>query len=253
MTNETTASQPKSIGDDAQFHDAMMHFLTHATTAKLLRKQPEYLAIAAMVDSRAPAAQASATIQAAPEGWRDKLRWSKANTDYHGLTAFTPDQLEHFVSMLCAPAATIQEPVMVAEPVGFVLPEIAVLQGGKLRRETKYGGNGHNWLLYADNGELIRALNYCEHELVESALAATVKAVPSEALAWVVETGDVSAPLYRTIECGMYEWTSDHMKAIRFARRDDAEMFAAEDSEPIRICQHAWSVAAPLADKTDKM
>jgi hypothetical protein len=32
--------------------------------------------------------------------WRDALRWSKANTDYHGLIAFTPGQLEHFVSML---------------------------------------------------------------------------------------------------------------------------------------------------------
>jgi hypothetical protein len=32
--------------------------------------------------------------------WRDKLRWSKANTDYHGFIAFTPGQLEHFVSML---------------------------------------------------------------------------------------------------------------------------------------------------------
>jgi hypothetical protein len=37
--------------------------------------------------------------------WRDKLRWSKANTDYHGYIAFTPGQLEHFVSMLTQQAA----------------------------------------------------------------------------------------------------------------------------------------------------
>ncbi|RSZ60002.1 hypothetical protein HF313_14905 [Massilia atriviolacea] len=43
----------------------------------------------------------AARAAAAPAGsWRDKLRWSKANTDYHGMIAFTPAQLEHFVSML---------------------------------------------------------------------------------------------------------------------------------------------------------
>lgn len=44
-----------------------------------------------------PAAVPGGAVQA---NWRDKLRWSKANTDYHGYIAFTPGQLEHFVSML---------------------------------------------------------------------------------------------------------------------------------------------------------
>lgn len=39
---------------------------------------------------------------AAPQGWRDALRRSGANTDYHGLVAFTGAQLENFVSMLAA-------------------------------------------------------------------------------------------------------------------------------------------------------
>ena len=52
-------------------------------------------------------------------GWRDKLRWSKANLDMHGYIAFTPAQLEHFVSMLadgfCASEGQAQTSAAVEE------------------------------------------------------------------------------------------------------------------------------------------
>ena len=44
---------------------------------------------------------------------RDALRRSKANIDYHGYIAFTPPQLEQFVSMLAAPSP--QPPVQAGE------------------------------------------------------------------------------------------------------------------------------------------
>lgn len=217
MTNETTASQPKSIGDDAQFLDLMTE-VTCATEELSHTRPAAWAALVAYIHGyfRAPAAQASATIQAAPEGWRDKLRWSKANTDYHGLTAFTPDQLEHFVSMLCAPAATIQEPVMAAEPVY----QIGSPCGRYWKTTTKntYDSTGPNWRrirpdaapMVADPAGVVRLTPEQIFETADpffiwdaddwrkatsgsigmpgllaytrAALAATVKAVPSEAL-----------------------------------------------------------------------
>jgi len=60
-----------------------------------------------------------------PEGWRDCLRRSGANTDYHGLVAFTGAQLENFVSMLATPTAATAHPVaaddQVHVPDDFVL------------------------------------------------------------------------------------------------------------------------------------
>lgn len=108
MTNETTASQPKSIGDDAQFLDLAQEY--RGATVGGLHKA--FKVMAAYIDNklRAPAAQASATIQAAPK----LQRW----TFDHGMTASAADdgQWVRYADVLHA--ATIQEPVMVAEPVG---------------------------------------------------------------------------------------------------------------------------------------
>jgi hypothetical protein len=58
---------------------------------------------------------------------------------------------------------------------------------------------------------------------------------------WLVENGrDVPDLRYRTMTAEGITWTDDHNKAIRFARRADAEMFAAEDEDAWRIVQHAW-------------
>jgi hypothetical protein len=83
--------------------------------------------------------------KAAPEaitGWRDALRWSKANTDYHGYIAFTPGQLEHFVSMLigdwlpkqAAPAPATQQAVSQMDGAAVEMPgmwEPADVSGGE--------------------------------------------------------------------------------------------------------------------------
>ena len=51
-----------------------------------------------------------APVSAEPVTIHDALRWSKANRDYHGYIAFTPDQLKLFVSHIqSAPAAPLSD------------------------------------------------------------------------------------------------------------------------------------------------
>jgi len=58
---------------------------------------------------------------------------------------------------------------------------------------------------------------------------------------WVVENGKQGDELrYRTMRDGLPAWTADHMEALRFCRRIDAERFAEEDEEAGRIAEHAW-------------
>ena len=78
---------------------------------------------------------------------------------------------------------------------------------------------------------------------------------------WLVENGKSGNDLrYRTIRHGMVVWTADHNEALRFARREDAERFAAEDDDAWRIAEHAWAIcrttlscAAPASDATGNM
>lgn len=53
---------------------------------------------------------------------------------------------------------------------------------------------------------------------------------------WVVEVGssDTSHPTYLA---GPHRYTTDHLKAVRFARKEDAEKFALKTD---RVCEHAW-------------
>ena len=57
----------------------------------------------AIID-RAALARAPLPAQGAPVALCDALRRSGVNRDYHGLIAFTPAQLDHFYSMVAAPA-----------------------------------------------------------------------------------------------------------------------------------------------------
>ncbi|MES1989259.1 MAG: hypothetical protein V4440_14740 [Pseudomonadota bacterium] len=69
-------------------------------------------------------------------------------------------------------------------------------------------------------------------------------AIEAQQRGWLVENGKQGNELrYRTIEQGSVIWTDDHMKAIRFARRADAELFAEEDMDAWRIVEHMWSDA----------
>ena len=69
--------------------------------------------------------------------------------------------------------------------------------------------------------------------------------------AWLVEDG--SGRRYRTMEQGLIVWTDDPLKAIRFARRADAELFAAEDDQAWRIVEHGFiDVATPAVTVNQK-
>lgn len=58
---------------------------------------------------------------------------------------------------------------------------------------------------------------------------------------WLIENGKQGDELrYRTMRHGLPEWTSDHLEAMRFARRVDAERFAEDDEDAWRIVEHAW-------------
>lgn len=62
---------------------------------------------------------------------------------------------------------------------------------------------------------------------------------------WVIElaASPVSSPNYWA---GSSLWVPDHMKAIRFARKKDAQQAAdfMLDGMKIRICEHAWNLTA---------
>lgn len=66
-----------------------------------------------------------------------------------------------------------------------------------------------------------------------------LKAIDKDETAWLVEDGGTPAR-YRTMDESGIHWTDDVNKAIRFARRDDAEMFSAGDEDAWRITQHMW-------------
>lgn len=58
---------------------------------------------------------------------------------------------------------------------------------------------------------------------------------------WLVEREINGIPHWRTIDRGFITWTTDSVKAIRFCRREDAEMFAFEDEDAERITDHIWT------------
>lgn len=146
MTNETTASQPKSIGDDVMrirdevdWENGFVQLLEgykHATDHGICSRESVQAQIIAYVRSPASAAQASATIQAAPTGMHAAadlidakaqkylddhagtendtgavvFHYGESGRDYHSTLVELAEELRL--------AATIQEPVMAAEPVG---------------------------------------------------------------------------------------------------------------------------------------
>jgi hypothetical protein len=63
---------------------------------------------------------------------------------------------------------------------------------------------------------------------------------------WVIENGKKEGDglAYRFMDNdhgGVVGWTPDKDKALRFARRDDAEAFAYHDEHAWRVTQHLWS------------
>lgn len=281
MNNETTASQPKSIGDDArnEIRAAVWEGLKGLyycgrvwdawqvgtmgqddfTPAEDMDEVIDPIfenVVAALEKSRAPAAQASATIQAAPE--------SKTAIDQYGTTRCASCDAnldlneEHGDD--CSDA-TIQEPVIVAEPVGFVLPEALVLYEAERENITGYDADqmramfraGQAAPMVADPaGVALTDDQICEiwtdsdipsttgflsfaRDIERATLAATVKAVPSEAL---------DAARYRWLRdksepgiCAFYLSVGKAFDGVKFTQTTVDEAIDAQ-------------IAAPLADKT---
>ena len=73
-------------------------------------------------------------------------------------------------------------------------------------------------------------------------LGAEVEAKTPDKSGWVIEGAwsEVSAPSYW---CGSSAWSEDHMRALRFARKEDAEQaaFFMLDGMNIRIAEHIWT------------
>lgn len=79
------------------------------------------------------------------------------------------------------------------------------------------------------------------HELLFAAVRDAIR-FREEETGWLIENGRQHPhTLYRTVDQGIQVWAPDPNNAIRFARRVDAEMFCAGDSE--RAVEHSW---APL-------
>jgi hypothetical protein len=57
---------------------------------------------------------------------------------------------------------------------------------------------------------------------------------------WCIEKGEASCPQYITVVNGFLDWTFNHMKALRFSRREDAEMMVGIISDFDRIAEHGW-------------
>ena len=65
----------------------------------------------------------------------------------------------------------------------------------------------------------------------------------ADIFSWVIEGGwtDIYKPEYWV---GSSAWSGDHMRALRFARRQDAQQAAdlMLAGVNVRICEHAWNV-----------
>lgn len=61
---------------------------------------------------------------------------------------------------------------------------------------------------------------------------------------WLIERGDSPhyAPAYLgESDEGCVGWTGDNLKAIRFARKEDAQRYCdCEGLNNVRICEHGW-------------
>ena len=98
------------------------------------------------------------------------------------------------------------------------------------------------------HGDMLAAVR---NVFIEQGVEATPAPQPAGAaqtqFAWLVENGKQagSGLAYRYMDQGLPLWTDDPHKAMRFARRVDAEMFAAEDEDAWRIVEHGFDETQP--------
>lgn len=114
-------------------------------------------------------------------------------------------------------------------------------------------GFGDSDLQEVNRGDLVSISRAVEAFLLAQWQAAIAEQ-PATQYCWLVENGKQAGQglAYRTMEQGWPEWTEDPQKAIRFSRRDDAEMFAQEDEDAWRIVEHGFeSPDAALPPKAE--
>jgi len=63
---------------------------------------------------------------------------------------------------------------------------------------------------------------------------------PTPETGWLIERRSPH-PEWLTVRAGMFDWTTDSLKAIRLCRRQDADTLAEIfENEDIRIEEHQW-------------
>ena len=75
---------------------------------------------------------------------------------------------------------------------------------------------------------------------------AALRTADAEPGGWIV--GNAKGDRWRTWESGMPDWTDDREKAIRYARREDAEMAHAEDDDAWKVMPFLVSQHGPGAE-----
>lgn len=59
--------------------------------------------------------------------------------------------------------------------------------------------------------------------------------------AWLIEREAINGPVYLTVHKDLFDWTRDSTEAIRFSRRQDAEMVARVIGDEVsRVAEHGW-------------
>lgn len=93
---------------------------------------------------------------------------------------------------------------------------------------------------HADQFRVAEELGY-ERGLRDATAPKAPEAVPLSEIGWLVEDSRNNGLIkYRTMDQEGIHWTEDVNKAIRFARREDAEMFADGDEDAWHIAEHIW-------------
>lgn len=64
---------------------------------------------------------------------------------------------------------------------------------------------------------------------------------PPDEIGWLIEHRTARPHKWRTWEGGWPDWTTDSVKALRLARKVDAENMACEDPEDVIVTEHIWS------------
>lgn len=94
-------------------------------------------------------------------------------------------------------------------------------------------------------------------ELAKGHIKAVINTAPKasegagDELGWCLEKDATDGPMYLTISNGLLGWSkpNENLKALRFARRADAEMICEIVEDADRIAEHMWCAPKPPEPK----